>query len=300
MAISRGDRFALNRQLLDALNAWTDDQVVLLFESFGVGFRVDEWNGIDKTGALTSMSDQLLVEISSTVMGVPQEEILTSVASGVDDSNWKPGYIRLFISHSAIHKAFISEVADELAIVGIHGFVAHETMAVSRPWQLQIEHALRSMQAFVAIVHPEFKDSAWCHEEVGWALGRRVPHFAVRMGSDPIAFLGHDQWPSGQALAASELAALIAAWVFGPANLGEATIDALLDELATARNYYDAEAAAKRLVALGDLPATAWGRLGEVFYANDQVCGSVLVNRVLKPFYLSHEREFPPPNPPSI
>jgi len=48
-------------------------------------------------------------------------------------------------------------------------------MAYRKPWQAQIEHALRSMQAFVAIVHPEFNSSAWCNQEVGWALGRRVP-----------------------------------------------------------------------------------------------------------------------------
>jgi hypothetical protein len=35
----------------------------------------------------------------------------------------------------------VGKVADELAIVGIHGFVAHNTMTYSRPWQAQIEQA---------------------------------------------------------------------------------------------------------------------------------------------------------------
>lgn len=48
-------------------------------------------------------------------------------------------------------------------------------MQYTKPWQLQIEKALGTMQAFVALVHPEFNDSVWCQEEVGWALSRRGP-----------------------------------------------------------------------------------------------------------------------------
>ena len=182
MAMSRGDRFELNRQLLDTLNEWRSDQIALLFESFGINYLADQWSTIDVAGTITSISEEAIVEIYSTVMKVPQAEVLNSVASGVDDSNWKQGYVRLFISHSAKHREFISAVSDELAVVGIHGFVAHETMAVSRPWQLQIEHALRSMQAFVAVIHSEFNQSAWCHEEIGWALGRRIPYLPSAWG----------------------------------------------------------------------------------------------------------------------
>jgi hypothetical protein len=49
--------------------------------------------------------------------------------------------VRLFMSHSARHRELVGKVADELAIVGIHGFVAHNTMTYSRPWQAQIEQA---------------------------------------------------------------------------------------------------------------------------------------------------------------
>jgi hypothetical protein len=66
-------------------------------------------------------------------------------------------------------------------------------MEVRTPWQSQIEQALQSTQAFVALVHPEFSDSAWCLREVGWVFSRRVPRYAIRIGTDPLGFIGSDR-----------------------------------------------------------------------------------------------------------
>ena len=76
------------------------------------------------------------------------------------------------MSHSAKYKQYVSDVASSLLKFEVHAFVAHETMEVTRDSQEQIEHALRSMEAFVAFIHPEFTPSAWCQQELGWALGR--------------------------------------------------------------------------------------------------------------------------------
>lgn len=61
------------------------------------------------------------------------------------------------------------------------------------------------------------------------------------------------------------------------------------------RNYYDAEAAAKRIVELGDLSDSAWEKLGSIYWDNDQVSHGILANRTLEPLYEAHSRAFPPP-----
>lgn len=48
------------------------------------------------------------------------------------------------------------------AVVGVHGLVAHDTMEIEKPWQSQIEIALRTAEAFVGLVHPAFNGSPWC------------------------------------------------------------------------------------------------------------------------------------------
>ena len=82
-----------------------------------------------------------VVQMYSIITGTELDEVENSVQSAVL-GNWKPGYVRLFMSHSARHKEFVGKVADELAVVGIHGLVAHDTMKYDTPWQAQIEQAL--------------------------------------------------------------------------------------------------------------------------------------------------------------
>lgn len=302
MAMSHKDRFKLKSDLVEEFESreWTPQRINLLFAEFGIGELGDGYGGPNVVDLLATVTDATLVELYAVVFNLAEYEV-SDVVEPSDQGNWNPGQVRLFISHSAKHKAFVSEVGDELAVVGIHGFVAHETMAVTKPWQEQIEQALRSMHAFVAFIHPEFLASAWCHQETGWALGRRVPYFAVRLGVDPVGFLGRTQWPNGNNQTARQVAATIADWVVTQPGLGPTITDGLFTALSEANDYYSAEAASKRIVKLGNLSVADLDRLDQVYWNNNQVHGGVLANRVLEPFYKQLERPFPPTKPaPSV
>jgi hypothetical protein len=242
MAMSRRDRFRLKSQLVEALGSpdWALSRINLLLAEFGLDTLDDDWQGPSVGDVIANVSDGTLIELYSVVLEVDLTEVEDAVESTADDGGWKRGYGRVFLSHSAVHKKFVSDVANELAVAGIHGFVAHETMEVSKPWQAQIERALRSMQAFVAIVHPEFNGSAWCEEEAGWALGRRVPCFVVRMGADPAGFLSRDQWPSCHGQSAKQVADIVTTWVCGLPELGTTVFDGLMSSLESTGDYVSA------------------------------------------------------------
>ncbi len=250
----------------------------------------------DLIGAL---SDADLMEMYSIVTGVEMSEIENAVETSADPGNWKAGYVRLFISHSAHHKVVIGEVADELAVIGIHGFVAHETMAYSKPWQAQIEQALKSMHAFVAVVHPGFQESAWCQQEVGWALGRRVPKYVIRMGVDLAGFIGHDQWPSGQDKTPKQIAQIIGTWASSVPELAETMTDGLFEALEHANNYYDAGATASRIASLDGLTEEQWKVLSEIWWKNDQLHTGALATKAMRPFFALHGQPWPPARPSS-
>jgi TIR domain len=298
MSMSRRDRIKLKTQIVEALgsNEWTWDRQSVLMHEFGVE-PSDSGYGPSTAELIADLSDADLVEMYSVVLDIEVDEVEKVVAEATDDSNWKRGYVRLFISHSAVHKKFVGEIADELAVVGIHGFVAHDTMEVSRPWQKQIENALGTMQAFVALVHPEFNGSAWCHEEVGWALGRRVPHYVIRMGSDPAAFIGRNQWPSHAPQSTKEIAAVILTWVSSLPGLGASMFDGLVEALQSAGNYMDAGATAERIAAFGSLTDEQFDRIDQVWWSNDQLYSGVLPTRALEPLYRANGRAWPPPKP---
>lgn len=299
MPLSRRDRFKLRSQLSDVLGTeWSFDKTNLLLIEFGLPTMADDsWHGPSIVDVVAGISDADLIEMYALVMGVETDEVEGVIESTDESGSWKTGYARIFLSHSAAHKEFAGKVADELAVVGIHGFVAHDAMEYSKPWQMQIEKALRSMEAFVALVHPEFNSSTWCQEEVGWALGRRVPLFVVRLGVDPEGFIGRDQWPSCAGKGPGEVAKVISAWASTVPDLGATVVEGLFSALRGAGNYVDAGATAERLAALGSLSDEQFELLDEIWWSNDQLHGGVLPTRAMKPFYDAHGRPWPPPKP---
>lgn len=106
---------------------------------------------------------------------------------------WQPGYFRLFISHLSEDKAKAHTLKDVLASYQIAAFVAHDDIQPSTEWQSEIESALRTMDAMIAMLTPGFVSSPWCDQEVGYALGRRRFVLGLRMGADPHGFLGRFQ-----------------------------------------------------------------------------------------------------------
>lgn len=298
MAMSHRDRFKLKSQIVAELGSnWSWEQTSLLFGELGIDYGGDGFDPPGVVDIVALVSDGTLVEIYSIVFNVEKSEVAGVVEEAEVFGQWKPGLTRVFLSHSAVHKQFVGEVADELAVIGIHGFVAHDTMEYSKPWQQQIEAALRSMQAFVALTHGEFNDSAWCHQEVGWALGRRVPRYVVRLGSDPAGFIARDQWPSAASENPKQVAHRIYSWVATLPELGPSIIDGLFESLRTAVDYVSAGAAAERIVKLETLSVADFDRLDAIYWENNQIYGGALATNQLKPFYMGAGRPWPPPRP---
>jgi len=102
------------------------------------------------------------------------------------------GY-RVFLSHKAKVKRETAELKKALTPFGVSCFVAHQDVHPTKEWQDEIESALRSMDAFVALMTENFHDSLWTDQEVGFALGRGVPLIAVKLGEDPYGFIGKFQ-----------------------------------------------------------------------------------------------------------
>lgn len=105
---------------------------------------------------------------------------------------WGMG-LRIFVSHASEQKDLASELGDFLEKQGMSVFVAHEDIHRTLEWQREIEKALSTMDAFVALLTEEFKSSDWCSQELGFAIARTVPIFPVRAGKDPYGFIGKIQ-----------------------------------------------------------------------------------------------------------
>ncbi len=106
---------------------------------------------------------------------------------------WDDNGFRLFISHKSSSKVTANKIKEEVRPFGISAFVAHEDVEPTREWQNEIENALATMDAFVALLTDDFHDSFWTDQEVGFAFGRGVPIIAIKSGLDPYGFIGKFQ-----------------------------------------------------------------------------------------------------------
>ena len=106
---------------------------------------------------------------------------------------WQERRFRLFISHSADAKTFFEPLATALSHYGIHCFLAHEAIQPAANWRDVLLKALGSMDALLAFHTNGFRQSEWCAQEVGFALGKGTNVIAVMAGEVPAGFLGARQ-----------------------------------------------------------------------------------------------------------
>ena len=98
-------------------------------------------------------------------------DVVTARSQRAVPQFWAPDQFRLFISHVTSFRQRATALRQSLARYHISGFVAYETIDPGELWQREIEAALRSMHAMAALITPDFHDSEWTDQEVGWALG---------------------------------------------------------------------------------------------------------------------------------
>ena len=106
---------------------------------------------------------------------------------------WSERTVRVFFSHLVSNRDKVGRLARELNTWGLDTFVAHDDIEPSLEWLAEIEKALLTMDALVAVVEEGFRDSNWCDQEVGYAFGRKIDVFPLRNGKDPYGFMGKFQ-----------------------------------------------------------------------------------------------------------
>lgn len=204
MPLSASQRIKLLTEISDRLQMEEWPLIDLTLSQFGLP-TTDEWQG-NKNGYVLQMckggSDNVLVELAQHV-GFLVEEV---PKPGIDPPFWRKRMFRLFVSHLSSEKVFAAQLQEALLAYGISGFVAHNDIEPTLEWQVQIETALATADSLVALLHPAFHASNWTDQEIGFAMGRGLPVFAVRFGQDPYGFIGRFQGFSGGGKTAEALA----------------------------------------------------------------------------------------------
>jgi TIR domain len=233
----------------------------------------EAWSGENREPYVIAMiekaNDEALLELASH-LGIES----TPRPSALTPPFWREGFLRLFISHISALKADVANLKNWLESYNISGFIAHVDIEPTKKWQGEIELALNTADALVAVLTPGFHESKWTDQEIGFALGRGLLVISVKMGLDPYGFMGHEQ-----ALACGrELSLPIARQIFEIFLKHKQTQKRMSESLVSRFENSDSFADAKKNIGLLEL-AVYWDKqLSEAVAAaveeNRQINGS--------------------------
>jgi TIR domain len=251
MPLSPSERIVLIKEISDRLAGEDWPLVDVTLKQFGLPWA-DQWSGSQSSYVLQMVQDSP----DETLLDLAQHvgfQFAKPSAMRIEPPFWQEGMFRLFVSHLAIHRSFVGELQEGLVPFGISCFVAHTDIEPTQIWQTQIETALATCDALVALLHEGFHASKWTDQEIGFAMGRGVPAFAVRFGETPYGFIGRFQAFNGN----SKAAPVLARELFDASRKNKETQsrmgEVLVGLFATSRSFADAKT---RLGYLEDL--TVW------------------------------------------
>ncbi len=252
---------------------WTNIDLVL--NQFGFPTR-DEWQG-DRISYVVRMienaKDDELVELGEHFGMTPAGKDL-SVEAEKHIPYWQDGHLRVFISHLTGEKEQAAQIQTYMRRYGMSGFVAHKDIDPTAEWQIEIETALTTCDVLVALIHPDFVMSKWCDQEIGYALGRGIPVFAVRLGADPHGFVGRFQAFNGNGKAPSQIAKELFEAAINHKKLQYKMADAVIDLFVTSGSFAAAKERVSYVERLKVWEPSYSTRIEKALKTNHQIYGS--------------------------
>ncbi|MCH7768728.1 MAG: toll/interleukin-1 receptor domain-containing protein, partial [Nitrospinae bacterium] len=232
------DRIHLIKEISASLGEESWKLIDLTLKQFNLPWT-DEWNGDTKGDYVIDMisdaSNQSLVKLAKHL------GVVTELESSELPTFWSPNHLRIFLSGLATEKKAIKAIKTELGDYGLVCFLAHEDIEPTREWQTEIETALTTMDALVAYLTPGFNESEWTDQEVGVAIGRKVPIVPLKAGIDPYGFIGKYQALQAKDRMPEEIAKEIVELLAAKPQIAAKISNALVERLEGSGSFSDSK-----------------------------------------------------------
>jgi hypothetical protein len=185
MPLSPSDRVTLIKEIADRLAAEDWNLIDLILKQFDQG-TTNDWPGNRDSYVMEMLQDapdQVLIDIAEHV-GFHFED--RKSRPRIEPPFWRKGMLRVFLSHLAIDRKFAGALQQCLLEYGISCFVAHNDIEPTAEWVVEIETALATCEAAVALLTPNFHKGNWTDQELGFAMGPRPTCVRYPLWSDAL------------------------------------------------------------------------------------------------------------------
>jgi len=270
--VTRSERINLIKEISPELGREEWRLIDLTLKEFDLPWTKD-WRSNDRTAYVQAMIENAL------------DEVLVALAShlGIDTipgrptigpACWRSGAFRIFISHLATKKEWATQLQGELVRYEISSFVAHKDIVPTREWQDELELALSTADALVALLTMGFHASKWTDQEIGFALGRGLPIISVKLGEVPYGFIARQQAVPGANVSVEELARQLFGILLNHKQTQRRMTEALVGRFERSDSFQEAKDNVSLLERTKYWDARLTNRVDEAVEANDQINGS--------------------------
>lgn len=275
MKLTKSQRVKVIQDTANHLDSEDWTTIDLTLKQFGFPTQ-DQWSS-DKKAYIVEMvgdaKDDDLVELGQH-FGMEFNGRLPTPDEPRETPYWEEGHVKVFISHLTGEREQAAEVQKALDRYRMSGFVAHNDIHPTTEWQIEIETALASCDMLIALIHPDFVKSKWCDQEIGYALGRGIPVFAIRCGADPHGFVGRFQAFNGNGKTPSQIAKEVFEAAIDHKKLQKRMADAVIDLFVSSGGFSTAKERINYVEGLKVWDADYSSRLKKALKNNNQISGS--------------------------
>jgi hypothetical protein len=273
MTLSPGERIDLKKRIVSTLGDQSWQNIDLTLHEFGFPTQTD-WEGRTEPYVLAMLEDGREPDLLALDSYLHPSSVPAAAPQPVtfdDPSNpWSGPGLRLFISHCHQHAEKAGSLREELAKRSVDAFVAHTSIAPTEEWEQVILAALRTCDACIALVSPEFSESVWCDQEIGFCLARNVLIVPVAYGKVPYGFVGRFHALDADRRKVSDVALQIFELLARKPQSQDAMARALIQRWKDTTSW---DAARENYSFLKKIPAEVWTQqlVNEVWLARDHV-----------------------------
>jgi len=191
--------------------------------------------------------------IVAEMLRLPEAAATTRV--DLSAAPWEAGTFRLFVSHTSENRERAARLRETLALWGVEAFVAHDAIEPTRDWKNVIEAALLTCDALCAVFTPDFHESLWCDQEIGFARARGILIVPLKAGADPHGFVREIQAvPTAGATAVTVTERLFEALAKSPTTANRMA-PAIVRRYEKSTNFANTEAS---FLLMQRIPKSAW------------------------------------------
>lgn len=119
--------------------------------------------------------------------------------------------LKLFISHAqGTQRQYAHELKGKFTRYGIEAFVAHDDIEPDAVWRVELMKHLVVMDALLFLSDEPGNASAWCNQELGYAIGSQKRVLSLLRGAPPVGFAAERQGIRSQDSASDDVKAVYA------------------------------------------------------------------------------------------